>query len=168
MVKGSAAIQTRLKEESAEGPHLVSVILDGENAWEYYPHNGAFFLQALYKRLVEHPQLELCTYSECLDELPDERQELWETTGGPRVWYCPAHPSQRITSTANLAEKGGGYHYDFTRTWCLGYAPEKEQKLYDDVRTVYDQLLSGMVVDMPFHVMQERTGKKTDQGSRSK
>ena len=27
-------------------------------------------------------------------------------------------------------EIGGGYYYDFTRTWCLGYAPEKIQKAY--------------------------------------
>jgi Xaa-Pro aminopeptidase len=56
-----------------------------------------------------------------------------------------------------LQEPGGGYHFDFTRTWCLGYAPEKEQKLYDHVRAVYDQLISEMVVDMPFNGMQERT-----------
>ncbi|MEN8242075.1 MAG: M24 family metallopeptidase [Chloroflexota bacterium] len=56
-----------------------------------------------------------------------------------------------------LQQTGGGYHFDFTRTWCLGYAPEKEQKLYDDVRSVYDQIISEMVVDMPFPEMQART-----------
>jgi Xaa-Pro aminopeptidase len=56
-----------------------------------------------------------------------------------------------------LQQPGGGYHYDFTRTWCLGYAPEKEQKLYDDVRAVYDTLISEMIVDMPLKALQERT-----------
>ncbi len=45
---------------------VVSVILDGENAWEYYPANGYYFLSALYERLAEHPHLALSTYSECL------------------------------------------------------------------------------------------------------
>ncbi len=47
---------------------LVSIILDGENAWEYYPENGYFFLSALYKRLADHPALKLTTFSECLAE----------------------------------------------------------------------------------------------------
>jgi alpha-amylase/alpha-mannosidase (GH57 family) len=45
---------------------VVSIILDGENAWEYYPKNGYYFLQALYKGLVEHPKLELTTFSEAI------------------------------------------------------------------------------------------------------
>ncbi len=45
---------------------VISVILDGENAWEYYPENGYYFLSALYQRLERHPRLRLSTYSECL------------------------------------------------------------------------------------------------------
>ena len=39
---------------------------------------------------------------------------------------------------------GGGYYFDFTRTWCLGYAPEPVQRLYDDVRSVYADMLPLM------------------------
>ena len=57
-----------------------------------------------------------------------------------------------------LQEPGGGYHYDFTRTWCLGFAPEKEQKLYDDVRQVFDRLMSEEVeANMEFAALQDRT-----------
>ena len=35
---------------SGEQPALVSVILDGENCWEYYPDGGVEFLRALYRR----------------------------------------------------------------------------------------------------------------------
>ncbi|MFT7235847.1 MAG: alpha-amylase/alpha-mannosidase (GH57 family), partial [Methylophagaceae bacterium] len=45
---------------------VVSIILDGENAWEYYSYNGYYFLQALYQRLADHPEIELTTFSECL------------------------------------------------------------------------------------------------------
>ena len=47
---------------------VVSIIMDGENAWEYFPQNGYHFLSALYKRLSDHPTIRLTTFSECLDE----------------------------------------------------------------------------------------------------
>jgi len=49
---------------------LVPIILDGENAWEHYPENGYYFLSALYKKLIEHPDIELTTFSEYLDSKP--------------------------------------------------------------------------------------------------
>jgi alpha-amylase/alpha-mannosidase (GH57 family) len=45
---------------------VVSVILDGENAWEYYSYNGYYFLQSLYQRLSEHPEIELTTFTDAL------------------------------------------------------------------------------------------------------
>ncbi|MBE9559721.1 MAG: glycoside hydrolase [Proteobacteria bacterium] len=47
--------------------HVVSIILDGENAWEYYPHNGYYFLDHLYKTLSEHPLVSATTFSEVTD-----------------------------------------------------------------------------------------------------
>jgi Xaa-Pro aminopeptidase len=38
-------------------------------------------------------------------------------------------------------EAGGGYHYDFTRTWCLGYAPDDALKLYEDVLFAYKTVM---------------------------
>ena len=46
---------------------VVSIILDGENAWESYPENAYDFLSALYKRLSVHPAIEMTTFSDCLD-----------------------------------------------------------------------------------------------------
>lgn len=46
---------------------VVAIIMDGENAWEHFYHNGYYFLSGLYKNLVEHPTIELTTFSECLD-----------------------------------------------------------------------------------------------------
>ncbi len=37
-------------------------------------------------------------------------------------------------------EAGGGYFYDITRTWCLGYAPDEAQALYEDVLHVYQEV----------------------------
>ena len=36
-------------------------------------------------------------------------------------------------------EMGGGYFYDVTRTWCLGYAPEDVEQLYDQVLLAYTE-----------------------------
>ncbi len=48
-------------------PSLVSIILDGENCWEYYPNGGVDFLRRLYRRVLEHPQVtpvRICDYLE--------------------------------------------------------------------------------------------------------
>jgi alpha-amylase/alpha-mannosidase (GH57 family) len=53
---------------------VISVILDGENAWEYYPENGYYFLDELYRVLENHPALKLTTYRDYLDT-PDCQPE---------------------------------------------------------------------------------------------
>jgi alpha-amylase/alpha-mannosidase (GH57 family) len=47
-------------------PAVVSVILDGENAWEYYPANGREFLKSFYDRLAADPDLKAVTATEAL------------------------------------------------------------------------------------------------------
>lgn len=54
-------------------------------------------------------------------------------------------------------EAGGGYFHDFTRTWCLGYAPSEAKHIYDQVLTVYRQIVSELEVNAPFRRYQERT-----------
>jgi len=44
---------------------VVSIIMDGENAWEYYPENAYYFLSQLYERLSDNKVFELTTYSQC-------------------------------------------------------------------------------------------------------
>ena len=45
---------------------LITIILDGENAWEYYPENAWHFLGGLYQGIMDHPRLELTTFSDFL------------------------------------------------------------------------------------------------------
>jgi alpha-amylase/alpha-mannosidase (GH57 family) len=42
----------------------VSIILDGENAWEYYAGNGREFLRQFYNRVGQDPEIRACTASE--------------------------------------------------------------------------------------------------------
>ncbi|RME83246.1 MAG: glycoside hydrolase, partial [Caldilineae bacterium] len=83
------AIRERLQESGATGPHLVSVILDGENAWEHYPNDGKEFLNSLY-RLLEEEQakgtIRTITPSEFIARFPDQPRldHLW-----PGSWVSP-------------------------------------------------------------------------------
>ncbi|RLA77914.1 MAG: glycoside hydrolase [Deltaproteobacteria bacterium] len=51
--------------------YVVSIILDGENAWEYYRHNGKPFLTKLYSALLENPDFEPITFEEYLARAGD-------------------------------------------------------------------------------------------------
>ncbi len=42
---------------------IVSIIMDGENAWEYYPYNGFYFLSEMYSLLAAHPRIRLTTFA---------------------------------------------------------------------------------------------------------
>lgn len=52
---------------------VLSVILDGENAWEYYPNSGREFFRALYGGLSSDPELRAATFSETLELAPRGR-----------------------------------------------------------------------------------------------
>ncbi len=47
---------------------VVSIILDGENAWEYYPQSGREFLRCFYDSIQRDPQIEPVTISEAIEQ----------------------------------------------------------------------------------------------------
>jgi alpha-amylase/alpha-mannosidase (GH57 family) len=51
---------------------LVPIILDGENAWEYYYRNGRPFLRELYRRISEEGGMRAVTASEAFRLMPAE------------------------------------------------------------------------------------------------
>jgi len=51
-------------------PSLVSIILDGENCWEYYPNGGVDFLRKLYRRVVAHPKIKPVRVRDYLAQYP--------------------------------------------------------------------------------------------------
>jgi Xaa-Pro aminopeptidase len=54
-------------------------------------------------------------------------------------------------------EAGGGYFFDFTRTWCLGFAPDEVLNLYENVRSVFHGIQQELKVNAPFSHYQTRT-----------
>jgi len=76
------------------------------------------------------------------------------STGDPDQ---PLRLGQTIVFDIFPCEAGGGYFYDFTRTWCLGYAPDEALALYEDVRAVYEQVMSELQAGTPCKAYQQRT-----------
>ncbi|MBN1593573.1 MAG: glycoside hydrolase [Candidatus Coatesbacteria bacterium] len=74
------AIHDSVGASTKGNPPIVSVILDGENAWQYYADNGEPFLKELYSRLVASDWLELVTFGDYVDE------------------FGPGHPLKRLSA----------------------------------------------------------------------
>ena len=74
----------RASLEGTEGPHIVTIVVDGENAWENYDNDGKEFFHALYTKLATSETLKTITPSEYLELYPEQRElpELF-----PGAWF---------------------------------------------------------------------------------
>jgi len=101
---------------------IVSIILDGENAWEYYPENGFHFLSALYKKLSEHETINLTTYSQYLEQ-------------------------NAVTSKLTKMVAGSWVYGTFS-TWIGEEDKNRAWDMLADAKRVYDQVMgSGRLSD---------------------
>ncbi|MDH6059372.1 glycoside hydrolase [Chrysosporum bergii ANA360D] len=64
------AIAKMQRESHSPQPWLVTIALDGENCWEFYPQDGKPFLEALYESLSKETRLKLVTVSEFIQQFP--------------------------------------------------------------------------------------------------
>lgn len=87
LIERLAAIREQLGSLEFDHQPLVSIILDGENAWENYPNDGRDFLRALYGRLSETDWLTTTTPTRYLEEHPADAGELDEVF--PAAWFTP-------------------------------------------------------------------------------
>ncbi|MCB5184251.1 glycoside hydrolase [Methylobacillus gramineus] len=103
---------------SSERHAVVSVILDGENAWEYYPYNGYYFLNQLYQALSQHPDIEMTTCSQVVEK-------------------CKQHPSS--VALGNLpAIAAGSWVYGSFSTWIGSSDKNKGWDLLCEAKRAYD------------------------------
>lgn len=72
----------RCTTEEGQTP-VVSIILDGENAWEYYPYNAYYFLSELYQALATNHHIQMMTFSEVLKHVKPERKKASEIAAVP-------------------------------------------------------------------------------------
>ncbi len=76
------------------------------------------------------------------------------STGNPTDFLCLG---QTIVFDIFPCERGGGYFYDFTRTWSLGYAVPEAQELYNQVYEIYNKLADEFDLNAPFKDYQRIT-----------
>ncbi len=82
-----ANIKDSMDASDVAGPKVVSVILDGENAWENYENDGIDFLRALYSELSEADWVRTITPSELLAAFPESPEPLPDVF--PAAWFSP-------------------------------------------------------------------------------
>jgi alpha-amylase/alpha-mannosidase (GH57 family) len=101
---------------------VVSVILDGENAWEYFPYNGFYFLSELYAALSDHPDIQMTTFSEVVE-------------------HAKRHRGIDMPKLSHIA--AGSWVYGTFSTW-IGY-PEKNRAwdLLCSAKTTYDRVIAA-------------------------
>ena len=124
---------------------LIPIILDGENAWEYYDRNGRPFLRALYRRLQDDRRFCAVTVSDALGRLPAERLDsiapgswinanfdiwigaeednrAWNLLGEAREFFdrapAPTAQARELAYQELLIAEGSD--------WCWWYGPEHE------------------------------------------
>jgi len=109
-------LETIAESCSEKDNAIVSIILDGENAWEYYPQNGYHFISTLYEQLTKNPAINLTTYSEYLKSKQPIKQ-LNEIVAGSWVFG---------TFSTWIGEK------DKNRAW----------DMLVDAKNIYDKVIS--------------------------
>jgi alpha-amylase/alpha-mannosidase (GH57 family) len=63
-----------IAKETEEPDPLVTVVLDGENCWEFYENDGRDFLRLLYGRLSQEAGIQTTTVSGYLERFPAQKK----------------------------------------------------------------------------------------------
>lgn len=111
-------------------PKIVSVILDGENAWEYFPYNGYYFLSELYAALADHPDIKMTTFSDIVDLYQDD-----------------SVLNRGLSATALPQVVAGSWVYGTFSTWIGSKDKNLAWDLLCDAKKTYDSVLSKNTLD---------------------
>ena len=117
--------QSETLEPSNNKSKVVSVILDGENAWEYYPYNGYYFLSELYEALANHPDIEMTTFSDMVE-----------------LYQSKQYKTKRITAPALPQVATGSWVYGTFSTWIGSKDKNLAWDLLCIAKKTYDSVLS--------------------------
>lgn len=122
-----ASLNAVIDQNETNTPKVVSVILDGENAWEYYPYNGYYFLTELYEALTQHPSIEMTTFSDIVE----------------------MHQTKRLPSAPVLPEMAAGsWVYGTFSTWIGSQAKNNAWDLLCEAKKVYDKSIQHLAPDV--------------------
>ncbi|MBZ4201328.1 MAG: glycoside hydrolase [Methylotenera sp.] len=126
-----ASLENIHQAESTEDAtaKVVSVILDGENAWEYYPYNGYYFLTELYEALAQHPDIEMTTFSDIVD-----------------MYASEAYADQAKTSPVLPHVAAGSWVYGTFSTWIGSKDKNLAWDLLCEAKKAFDSVLANKVL----------------------
>jgi len=113
------------KSNTGESSKIVSVILDGENAWEYYPYNGYYFLSELYAALSNHPDIEMTTFSDILD-----------------LYQSEAYKNSGIVAPVLPQIAAGSWVYGTFSTWIGDKDKNLAWDLLCEAKKTYDRVIN--------------------------
>jgi alpha-amylase/alpha-mannosidase (GH57 family) len=135
---------------------FVPIILDGENAWEFYEQNGRPFLRELYRRIAADPSITALTVGEALQRLEPQRLDhifpgswigasfdVWiGAEEDNRAWEYLLRARQTYDRVApGVSEQDRQLAYEELliaegSDWCWWYGPEHQS----DFRAEFDEL----------------------------
>jgi hypothetical protein len=142
---------------------LVPIILDGENAWEYYYQNGRPFLRELYQRISEAPDMAALTVSEALTRIKADPLDhifpgSWISANFD-VWIGAEEDNQAwewLLETREAFEAAQGLTEENRRLaleelliaegsdWCWWYGPEHDSANRPDFDRLYRSHLANV------------------------
>ena len=99
---------------------VVSIIMDGENAWEHYPENANYFLSALYDKLTRSPHLELTTFRD----------------------FTQSHEAQPIDRLTP-----GSWVYGTFSTWIGDEEKNRAWDILGDAKRAWDEVMATEEID---------------------
>ena len=165
----AADLHQRIKaagRSTGQRPAVISVILDGENAWEYYAGNGRQFLKAFYGRIAADPELRAVTASEALKVTEqgalshivpgswinanfdiwigaEEDNRAWDLLSEARDFYAQhaegpkvTPENRRLAQQELLVAEGSD--------WCWWYGPEHSTANDEEFDLLYRKHLSNL------------------------
>src|SRR3954462_15207745 len=134
---------------------LVPIILDGENAWEYYDRNGRPFLRELYRRVSEDSNMSALTVREAFQRMKPEpldhifpgswinaNFDVWiGAEEDNQAWTQLLRARETFESATTVAEEQRRLAYEELliaegSDWCWWYGPEHDSAN----RIEFDQL----------------------------
>lgn len=113
---------------------VVSIILDGENAWESYPYNGFYFLSSLYDQLESHPSIRTHTYQKYLALRADPPPQV-------RVGTAMATPAYAAVGELHGLVAGSWVYGNFS-TWIGSPDKNRAWDLLVAAKRAHDAVLS--------------------------
>jgi alpha-amylase/alpha-mannosidase (GH57 family) len=154
----------KIRENTRDRDALVPIVLDGENAWEYFEANGRPFLRELYRRISDDPQLQAVTVSEALAQLDpkplthvfpgswiNSNFDIWiGASEDNRAWELLLAARKAYDEHAPLVSKAGQYlAYEELliaegSDWCWWYGPEHGSENRPEFDQLYRDHLSNV------------------------